>query len=233
MKLYQTYASPFPTRVRLLLYAKGIEAEIIEPPGFHASTEAKGDYLKINPIGRVPTLVLDDGRALPESEVICEYLEDAYPEPSLRPADPWARARMRLLSRICDFYVVMAMAPFFNLSARSRRHWEPAAIEAAAGRLADALAYLEAYIGEDGCAVGGSLTQADGAIAPQLVLSSEWIPQVFGTPDPLKVLPKLGAYWAAIQTDPIVARLVAETRDAIAEQQAAAKALASRPTPGD
>jgi hypothetical protein len=81
--------------------------------------------------------------------------------------------------------------------------------------------------------VGGSLTQADGAIAPQLVLSSEWIPQVFGTPDPLKVLPKLGAYWAAIQTDPIVARLVAETRDAIAEQQAAAKALASRPTPGD
>ena len=55
MKLYQTYTSPFPTRVRLLLYAKGIEAEIIEPPGFHSSAEAKGDYLTINPIGRVPT----------------------------------------------------------------------------------------------------------------------------------------------------------------------------------
>jgi len=84
--------------VRLLLYAKGIDVEIVEPPGFHASTQSKGDYLRINPIGRVPTLVLDDGRALPESEVICEYLEDAYPEPSLRPADPWDRARMRLLS---------------------------------------------------------------------------------------------------------------------------------------
>ena len=79
MKLFQTYASPFPTRVRLLLYAKGIEVEIIEPPGFHSSAESKGYYLEINPIGRVPTLVLDDGRALPESEVICEYLEDAYP----------------------------------------------------------------------------------------------------------------------------------------------------------
>ena len=228
MKLFQTYASPFPTRVRLLLYAKGIEVEIIEPPGFHASTEAKGEYLKVNPIGRVPTLVLDDGRALPESEVICEYLEDAFPEPSLRPADAWGRARMRLLSRICDFYVVMAMIPLFNLSGRSRRHWEPAVIEAAARKVAEALGYLEEYIGGEGYAVGGSLTQADGAITPQLVLASEWIPSVFGTPDPLTGLPKLSAYWRAIQTDPLAARLIAETRDAIVEQQAAAKALAAQ-----
>jgi glutathione S-transferase len=227
MKLYQTYASPFPTRVRLLLYAKGIAAEIVEPPGFHASSESKGAYLAINPIGRVPTLVLDDGRALPESEVICEYLEDAYPEPSLRPADAWGRARMRLLSRICDFYVVMAMVPLFTLSGRSRRHWEPAIVEAATGKLAEALAFLEAYIGEDGYAVGGTLTQADGAIAPQIVLASEWIPGLFGTPDPLEGLPKLSAYWRAVQGDPIVARLVTETRDAIAEQQAMSRAKAS------
>ncbi|HEY2176942.1 MAG TPA: glutathione S-transferase family protein [Caulobacteraceae bacterium] len=226
MKLYQTYASPFPTRVRLMLYAKGIDAEIIEPPGFHASTEDKGDYLAINPIGRVPTLVLDDGRALPESEVICEYLEDAFPEPALRPAEPWARARMRLLTRLCDFYLVMAMVPLFNLSARSRRHWEPPVIEAAAGKVAEALGWLEGYIGEEGFAVGAALTWADGAIAPQLVLAGEWIPQVFGTPDPLPALPKLSAYWRAIQGHPIVGRLIAETRQAIAEQQAAAKALA-------
>jgi len=37
MKLYQTYTSPFPTRVRLVLYAKGLDVEIIEPPGFHTS----------------------------------------------------------------------------------------------------------------------------------------------------------------------------------------------------
>src|SRR5436190_1857812 len=143
---------PRPTRVRLLIYAKGLDVELVEPPGCHATTQAKGDYLKINPIGRVPALVLDDGRVLPESEVICEYLEDAYPEPSLRPADPYERARMRLLSRICDFYVVMAMVPLFSLAGRSRRHWEPAAVAAAAAKLADALAYLEAYIGDDGYA---------------------------------------------------------------------------------
>ena len=223
VKLFQTYDSPFPTRVRLLLYAKGIEAEIILPPGFNASTETKAEYLNVNQIGRVPALVLDDGRVLPESEVICEYLEDAYPEPPLRPADPFERAQMRLLSRICDFYVVMAMVPFFNLAGRSRRHWEREAIDEAAGRLTEALAYLEAFIGADGYAVGPRLTQADGAIAPQLALASEWIPAVFAVADPLAGLPKLAAYWTAIQTDPIVARLLAETREAIAAQQEVAR----------
>jgi glutathione S-transferase len=230
VKLYQTYASPFPTRVRLLIYAKGLDVQLIEPPGFHASTQSKGDYLRLNPIGRVPTLVLDDGRALPESEVICEYLEDAYPEPSLRPADSWDRARMRLLSRICDFYVVMAMVPLFDLAGRSRRHWTLEVVEAAVGKVAEALGYLEGYIGEDGYAVGRALSQADGAVAPQLVLASEWIPGLFGTPDPLERLPKLAAYWRAVQQDPIVARLVAETRDAIREQQERSRALASAST---
>src|SRR5262249_11459680 len=77
MKLYQTCPSPFPTRVRLCLYAKGLSPEIIEPPGFHATRESKGDYFAVNPLGRVPALITDDGHALPESEVICEYLEDA------------------------------------------------------------------------------------------------------------------------------------------------------------
>src|ERR1700757_903396 len=104
MKLYQTYLSPFPTRVRLLLYAKGINVEMVEPPGIHDSRESKGYYLGVNPVGRVPALELDDGRVLPESEVICEYLEDAFPEPSLRPKDPWSRAQVRLISRLCDFY---------------------------------------------------------------------------------------------------------------------------------
>ena len=71
MKLYQTYLSPFLTRVRLVLYAKGIAVEILTPSGFHGDPQPKGDYLKANPIGRIPALVLDDGTVLPESEVIC------------------------------------------------------------------------------------------------------------------------------------------------------------------
>ena len=178
MKLHQTFLSPFPTRVRLVLYAKGLDIPFVEPPGIHDAS-GKGDYLKINPLGRVPTLELEDGRTLPESEVICEYLEDVFPTPTLRPADPWARAQVRLISRLCDFYLVMAMVPLFTASGLPRRKWDDAKIDAALGEVKKSLGYLELYIGTEGYAVGAALTQADGALAPQLMLAFEWAPKLF------------------------------------------------------
>lgn len=224
MKLYQTYTSPFPTRVRLLLYAKGLEAEIIEPPGFHSSAESKGDYLKINPIGRVPALVLDDGRVIPESEVICEYLEDTYPEPSLRPADPFERARARLIARLCDFYLVMAMVPLFDASAQRRRDWNRPRIDAALAKVSEALGWIELHLGEGGYAAGGALSHADGALTPQLVLAYEWAPALFESESPLGRHPRLAAYWRDIQGDPIAGRVIAETRAAIVAEQDRARA---------
>jgi glutathione S-transferase len=218
MKLWQTYLSPFPTRVRLVMYAKGLDIPIVEPGGIH-DRSGKGDYLKINPLGRVPTLELDDGRTLPESEVICEYLEDLYPEPTLRPADPWERAQVRLVSRLCDFYLVFAMVPLFNASGRSRKTWDMAKIDAALAEVKKSLDYLEHYIGTDGYAVGKTLTQADGALAPQLMLAFEWAPKLFDRPSPESELPKLSAYWKAIKTDPIAGRVIRETYDAIAGAQ--------------
>jgi len=226
MKLYQTYTSPFPTRVRLVLYVKGLEPQIIEPPGFHATTESKGDYFEINPIGRVPALVTDDGRALPESEVICEYLEDAYPDPPTLPPDAWGRAQVRLISRLCDFYLVMAMRPLFTASGMSRRRWDRAAIDRALAEVEAALGYIEHYIGEAGYAVGERLTWADGALIPQLMLSYEWAPALFEGANPLGKHQKLAAYWAAIARDPIAARLLKETRDAVAHEQARAREIA-------
>jgi glutathione S-transferase len=220
MKLYQFFASPFPTRVRLMLYAKGIPFEIVEPPGFGNSKLPKGDYLKLNPLGRVPTLVLDDGRALPESEVICEYLEETFPSPPLLPADPWQRAQVRLITRISDIYLVMAMVPLFDALATKRSEWNRAVIDAAVDKVAEALGALDVYIGVNGYAVGHSLTVADGALAPMLILAEEWAPSVFGTGPPLHRFPKLSAYWHAVQADPIVSRVVRETREAIAQSRA-------------
>jgi glutathione S-transferase len=226
MKLYQTYTSPFPTRVRLVLYAKGLAPEIIEPPGFHATVESKGDYFEVNPIGRVPALVTDDGRALPESEVICEYLEEAYPGPPTLPPDPWGRAQVRLISRLCDFYLVMAMRPLFTASGQSRKRWNREAIDRGLAEVENALGYIEHYLGDGGYAVGDRLTWADGALIPQLMLSYEWAPALFGSESPLGKHPKLAAYWTAIAKDPIAARLLRETRDAVAHEQANARAIA-------
>jgi glutathione S-transferase len=59
------------------------------------------DYLKLNPNGVVPTLV-HDGQPIINSFCINEYIEDAFPEPSLRPADPKERARMRYWAWTAD-----------------------------------------------------------------------------------------------------------------------------------
>lgn len=217
MKLYQTYLSPFPTRVRLVLYAKKIPCEILQPQGFHGDPNPKGDYLKVNPIGRVPALQLDDGRVLPESEVICEYLEQLYPEPPLLPADPWQRARVRLLSRISDIYTVMAMLPLFNMVELPPKDWDQAQIKRQLIEIGRSLDFLEEYIGDEGYAVGRSLTTADGTLIPILLLVAEWLP-IFRGPELLTGRPKVAAYWRAIGKDPIAARLIAETRDALRAQ---------------
>ncbi len=94
MELYHNAISVCAQKVRLVLAAKSLR-----PVMYHLDLRA-GDahtdaYLKLNPNGVVPTLV-DGGRAIIESSVICEYLDDAYPAIPLRPADPYQRARMRL-----------------------------------------------------------------------------------------------------------------------------------------
>jgi hypothetical protein len=58
------------------------------------------------------------------------------------------------------------------------------------------------------------------------MLSYEWAPNLFDAPSPLGRHPKLAAYWQGIVRDPIAARLLQETRDAVAEEQENARALA-------
>lgn len=65
------------------------------------------EYLKINPNGVVPTLV-HDGNVVIESGVINEYIDEVFPEKPLKPADPLARARMRVFCKMADEYALPA-----------------------------------------------------------------------------------------------------------------------------
>jgi hypothetical protein len=58
------------------------------------------------------------------------------------------------------------------------------------------------------------------------MLAYEWAPALFDAPSPLGKHPKLAAYWGAVGRDAIVARLLEETRAAVAHEQEAARALA-------
>lgn len=93
IKLFHSNISTCSQRVRQVLHEKGVvweDCHVLLDKDEHLS-EA---YLSLNPNGLVPTLVVD-GRAIPDSSAILEYLEDAYPEPSLRPNDLVERAQMR------------------------------------------------------------------------------------------------------------------------------------------
>lgn len=77
MKLYSSPASPYARKVRIVMHEKALTGlvEIINIDVYSNPAE----LLAANPLGKIPTLVLDDGRALFDSPVICAYL-DAHPE---------------------------------------------------------------------------------------------------------------------------------------------------------
>ena len=90
--LYDAARCPYCARVRIVLAEKGIEVEVVE---IDLQDRPAWLYEK-NATGRVP-VVEEDGRPLPESAVIMEFLEERYPEPALLPSDPADRAFVRLL----------------------------------------------------------------------------------------------------------------------------------------
>ena len=66
-----------------------------------AAEQFSPEYLKLNPKGVVPTLI-HDGRPIPESSLICEYLDEMWPEHALVPAEPYLKAKMRMYSKLVD-----------------------------------------------------------------------------------------------------------------------------------
>ena len=98
--LYHNDMSVCAQKVRLTLAEKGLDYES-KHLDLRAGDQKKPDYLKLNPNGYVPTLVHDDF-VVCELTVICEYLDDAFPAPALKPADARGRARMRGFTKFID-----------------------------------------------------------------------------------------------------------------------------------
>jgi len=103
LELYHHGTSVCAAKIRIALAEKGLawEGHYVDILKGEQHTPA---YLKLNPKGVVPTLV-HDGVPVCESAVICEYLDDAFPSPSMRPADLINRALMRIWASDVDTYM--------------------------------------------------------------------------------------------------------------------------------
>ena len=101
LKLCGFHLSNYHNKVRIALLEKGVP--FAEDPACPPSQ--KEEFLARSPIGKVPFLELDDGRRLAESEVISEYLEDAYPQKPLLPKDAFERAKVRELITFMELHL--------------------------------------------------------------------------------------------------------------------------------
>jgi glutathione S-transferase len=99
MKLYITPGSPYARIARIMVFEKRLQSRVEIVP---AQTRAVGSpYYRINPSGRVPYLVCDDGVGLEESSVICRYLDHLDGQPAFDPPagdDAWAFLRLGALA---------------------------------------------------------------------------------------------------------------------------------------
>lgn len=100
LKLFHNDMSVCAAKVRTVLAEKALPWDGVHMD-LRAGDTQKPEYLKMNPNAVVPTLV-HDGRVVIESTVICEYLDDAFPQSSLRPENPLDKARMRLWTKQLD-----------------------------------------------------------------------------------------------------------------------------------
>jgi glutathione S-transferase len=119
MKLYVSSHAPNPRRVTMFMAEKGItDVEFVNVDILTGEQRSEA-FLARNPLGRVPVLELDDGRALSETRAICTYLEGLRPEPNLMGEGYEERAFIEMADRRME---LMLCLQIFNAA----RHTHPA-----------------------------------------------------------------------------------------------------------
>jgi glutathione S-transferase len=96
--LYHLPLSPFARKVRLVLAEKRLPFDL----RLEKTWERRPEYLELNPAGTVPTLIEDNGMVIPDSGVICEYLDEAYPDSGLMGRTLAERVEVRRLTAWFD-----------------------------------------------------------------------------------------------------------------------------------
>jgi maleylacetoacetate isomerase len=170
MILHGYWRSGAAYRVRIGLNLKGVPYDQVSVHLVKNGGEQNSPaYKALNPHGRVPTLVLDDGTAIVQSSAILEYLEETYPTPALLPPNSKGRARIRSICSIigADVHPLGNVGPLNYL--RENFGADTPAVKAWVAKwVGQGFAGIEALIdGGDFC-IGDQPSMADAYLIPQV-----------------------------------------------------------------
>jgi len=118
MKLYLSPLSPFARKVRIVARETGLAARIEEIPVTVSPVKANAEVGRANPLAKVPTLVLDDGSALFDSPVVCEYLDSLHAGRKLFPPAGEARWTALKLQAVGDGILEAAVLARYETALR-------------------------------------------------------------------------------------------------------------------
>jgi glutathione S-transferase len=164
MKLIDGGRAPNPRRVRIFLAEKGIDVPV-EPLDIGALEQQTEAFRAINPMQRVPVLILDDGTAISESVAICRYFEEIQPEPPLMGTGALGKALVEMWNRRMELNLLAPVAAAF-------RHLHPAMVrmevpqvpewgEANKPKVMEVLKWLDGELAGRSFIAGDSYTIAD------------------------------------------------------------------------
>lgn len=125
MKLFSTTTSPFVRKVLVAAHELGLEDRIERVALRPVPTKADATLSAVNPLNKIPALVLDDGTALFDSRVILEYLDGLHERRPLVPRSGPERFRVLRTQALCDGILEAAILVFYEKQNRpAELHWE-------------------------------------------------------------------------------------------------------------
>jgi glutathione S-transferase len=164
MKLYDGGRAPNPRRTRVFLAEKGISLPT-EQVDLGAMQQKSPAYAAINPLQRVPALVLDDGTVIAESIAICRYFEALHPEPSLFGRSALDIARIEMWNRRLELHLLLPVSHVFRNSHPAMKEMEVPQVaawaEANKPRILEFMTVLDAELRDRPFVAGDAFSVAD------------------------------------------------------------------------
>jgi glutathione S-transferase len=174
MKLFITPTSPYARKVRVVLAEKRIECETIVVQSLAAPESPVPAH---NPLGKVPTLVLDDGESIYDSVVIVGYLDAKTPVAHLIPQDNYQRTLVRRWEALADGMCDAAVAVVMELR-RSPEKQDVTVVERQKLKVERGLRTLAQDLGENKWCMGEVFTLADIAVGVVLAYLDLRMPEL-------------------------------------------------------